>query len=183
MKELQKKKVFTTVNDLKNLNHIPNGKKKRIMTKNAERLSYYLDIYKNAFAELSSAKKAYNAAPAITNLEKYQIKKDATKRLALAENNVLTLKSKLSHYINLLLYDHNCAAGKKNITADELYAIVSAYENKEFTDNHFPARRLRVLTQNNSNLRRFQFELEVVNQILKGKFNYIDSRSKKTKDF
>lgn len=174
------KKVFTSVNDLKNLDNIPNGKKKRKMMKNVERLSYYLNLYREAFAELNKAKKVFNATSSITTMEKYNQKKVASKKLAEAENHITVLKSKLSKYINLLLYAHNCANGKKSkMTADELYAIVSAYENKEFTDNYFPSSRLRTLTRNNSNLRRFQFELEVVNQILKGKFTFGDNKKNK----
>ncbi|MBQ0045582.1 MAG: ABC transporter ATP-binding protein [Mycoplasma sp.] len=152
------------------------------MMKNVEHLSHYLNIYRDAFAQLTSAKKTFNAIPSITNLERYSNKKIASKKLAEAENNILILKSKLSKYINLLLYDHNCASGKRSkMTADELYAIVSAYENKEFKDNYFPANRLKTLAQNNSNLRRFEFELEVVNQIIKGKFNFSDK--KKPEDY
>ncbi len=178
-----KKKVFTTVNDLKDLSRIPNSKKKVVMQKNITNLSQYLDIYKKAFVELNQAKKSFNAAPNITNNETYKVNKLAYKKLADAENKITTLKSKLSKYINKLLVDHNCASGKSNkMTADELFAIVSAYENKEFRDNHFPANRLRVIKQNNSHKRHFEFELDFVKQVLNGKYNFGSSSRNKDKD-
>lgn len=183
--EANKKQVFTTVNDLMDLSRIPNSKKKIVMEKNAQALSQTLAIYKKAFEELNKAKKAFNSAPAITNIDTYRKNKIAYKQLADAENKITTLKSKLSKYINSLLYDHNCASGKTNkMTADELFHIVTAYENKQFKDNYFPARRLREIKHNNSNLRRFEFELEVVKQIINGKFTYTNnSKASKPKEY
>ncbi|MCQ2956328.1 MAG: hypothetical protein MJ233_00145 [Mycoplasmoidaceae bacterium] len=69
------------------------------------------------------------------------------------------------------MFDHNCAAGEHNkITVDELFRIVTAYENKEFRDNYFPKKRLNDLNKNNYNLRMFEFELHVAKQIRDGKF-------------
>ncbi|MCQ3908273.1 MAG: hypothetical protein MJ200_01650 [Mycoplasmoidaceae bacterium] len=186
MKKVNDKKVFTTVNDLRDLSHIPNSKKKRVMLKHVEQLTYYLSIYKEAFIQMNNAKKKYNSFPTVRSTDQYKAKKILCKNFADAENKITSLKSKLSKHINSLLFDHNCASGKHNkMTADELYQIVSAYENKEFQDNYFPARRLRILKQNNSNLRMFEFQLEVVNQILKGKFSFNSSNKavQKPKDY
>ncbi|MCQ3915715.1 MAG: hypothetical protein MJ195_03200 [Mycoplasmoidaceae bacterium] len=186
MKKVNDKRVFTTVNDLKNLSHIPNSKKKRVMLKHVEQLTYYLSVYKAAFTQMNEAKKKYYSFPAVKTTEQYKAKKILCKNFADAENKITTLKSKLSKHINSLLYDHNCASGKHNkMTVDELYQIVAAYENKQFTDNYFPANRLRILKQNNSNLRMFEFQLQVVNQIIKGKFTFGSSSktSKKPKDY
>ncbi|XQP54918.1 MAG: ABC transporter ATP-binding protein [Mycoplasmoidaceae bacterium] len=186
MKTINDKKVFTSVNDLKDLSHIPNSKKKQVMMKHVERLAYYLSTYKDAFAQMNEAKKKYYSFPAVTSTEKYKEKKLLCKQFAEAENRITTLKSKLSKHINSLLYDHNCASGKHNkMTVDELYRIVSAYENKQFQDNYFPARRLRVLKQNNLNWRMFDFQLHVVNQIMKGKFTFGASSkvAQKPKDY
>lgn len=179
----QTKKLFNSINDLKDLSHIPNGSKKQSMIKDVANLDQVYEQYKKAFVELNEAKKAYTDAPAITNSNNYKTKKDATLALATAENKITTLRSKLSKYINRLLFAHNCSAGKRKMTADEMYVIVGAYENKDFRDNYFPAHRLRVIKQNNTNLRKFEFELEVVNQMLNGKYTPTTSKNKKkTKD-
>lgn len=186
MKQQTNKKVFTTVNDLKDLSNIPNSKKKQVMTKNVTQLNYYLSIYKDAFTKLNEAKKQYLDASAPKSFAEYKATKVLLKNYCVAENNITTLRSKLSKYINALLYDHNCAAGKHNkMTVDELYQIVSAYEHKEFKDNWFPASRLRILKKNNSNLHLFEYQLSVVNQIIKGKFTFGDGtkQSKKPKEY
>ncbi len=123
-------------------------------------------------------------AAAVTDLETYRIKKALAKQLADAENDVLIVRSKLSKYINALLLDHNCAAGEHNkMTIDELFRIVTAYENKEFRDNYFPNKRLRDLAKNNTNLRLFEFELHVAQQIRNGKFKpYKNANKFKTKE-
>lgn len=178
-----KKKIFTTVNDLKDLSRIPNSKKKIVMEKNITYLNQYFDLYKKAFAELNEAKQTFKSLPEITNNETYKVNKIAYKKLAESENKITTLRSKLSKYINKLLLDHNCASGKSNhMTADELFTIVSAYENKEFKDNYFPSRRLRVIKQNNWHKRRFEFDLKFVKQASNGKFHFSASGKNRDKD-
>lgn len=167
----KKHKIFTSVNDLKDLSQIPEGKKKIAMERDIASLSSYLTIYKQAWGEMTRARDEYSNAAPITSLETLRTKKVLCKTYALAENRLTTIKSKLSKYINKLLYAHNCASNKKSkITVDELYRIVSAYENKEFNDNYFPATRLRTINKNHYNFRMFEFELEVVNAILSGQY-------------
>lgn len=176
-------KVFTSVNDLKNLSKITDPKKKKVMERYVASLSECLELYKQLWTSFSEAKKQYEKAAPVTNLSTYKIKNGLCQQYIAAEANVTRLKSKLSVYINKLLYLHNCESGKKNqMTVDELYRIVDAYEHKEFTDNHFPARRLRIIIQNNKHLRKCEFDLEVINQILAGKYRLKESPKYKNKD-
>lgn len=165
------KKVFTSINDLLDLSKIPEGKKKRIMARNAENLSKYLALYRQAWSDFNKAKDAYAKAPAITDVATYRVKKELARAVGDAENLVVRTRSSLSYYINSLLYDHNCASDRHNkLNVDELYKIVNAYEQKEFTDNHFPKRRLRKICKNNIALKNFEFELEVAKAISNGSF-------------
>lgn len=167
----QNKKIFTNVADLMDLSRIPEGKKKKEMTKNVAELSAAIVVYKQSYSALTTAKEQYDKASPVVDLSTYRIKRSLTKQLADAENQLVVEKSKVSKYINALLLDHNTASGKTNTaTVDELYRIVNAYENKEFTDNYFPTRRLRAINKNNSTLRMLQFQLEVCKQVISKKF-------------
>ncbi|MCQ2747851.1 MAG: hypothetical protein MJ223_01025 [Mycoplasmoidaceae bacterium] len=169
--ETNKKKIFTSLQDLMNLNDVPPSKKKEYMEKNVKALQETVAVHRMAQAKLSTANQAFSKSTPPTSEESYKVRKKIYKELAEAENNMIDVQSKLSKYINSLLFDHNCASGKHNkMTIDELATIVNAYENKEFTDNFFPRRRLHQLKSNNSTLRSLQFDLEVAQQIKDGKF-------------
>ena len=174
----KKTKLLNSVNDLKDISHIPEGNKKKVMRKNIAALSECMVLYKHAWQAMTTAKESYENAPAPTDLTSYRVKKGLCKHFAHTENQITITKSKLSKYINALLYDHNCASGRHNkMTVDELYRIVAAYENQEFKDNYFPATRLRTLNKNNTSLRMAQYQLDVVNSILDGKFKpYLESK-------
>ncbi len=177
-------KILTTLDDLKDLSHIPEGNKKRAMERNVAGLSEYMLLYRQAWSNLNDIKELKNRAAAIVDLETYRIKRALSKQFAIAENDILVTRSRLSKYINALLLDHNCAAEEHNkVNADELFRIVTAYENKEFRDNYFPKKRLKNLAKNNLNLRTFEFELEVAKQIRDGKFRPYKNMNKfKTKE-
>lgn len=182
----QEKKVFTTINDLKDLSHITDREKKKRMAKNVALLNAALKQYKQIWAAFDLAASQYKKAPLVTSASSYKIKLGLCKNFITAENDVIRHKSKLSTYINKLLYDHNCASGKiSKMTVDELYRIVDAYEHKEFTDNHFPRHRLNTICKNNKALRLCEFDLEVINQILAGKYkvNQIPRFKNKTKEY
>lgn len=164
-------KILTTLDDLKDLSRIPEGNKKRAMERNVAGLSEYMLLYRQAWSNLNDIKELKNRAAAVVDLETYRIKRALYKQLAVAENEILIVRSRLSKYINALLLDHNCAGEHNKLTVDELFKIVTAYENKEFRDNYFPNKRLKDLSKNNLNLRMFEFELEVANQIRDGKFH------------
>lgn len=175
--EQKKRKLFNTINDLKDLSQIPEGNKKKVMRRYVAALSEYLVLYRSAWAAMTTARENYEAAPAPTDIASYRIKKALCKKYAQSENDITATKSRLSKCINALLYDHNCASGKHNkMTIDELYRIVFAYEQKEFKDNYFPGPRLRTLAKNNLTLRMAEYQLEVTNQVLSGKFKpYLES--------
>ena len=182
----QEKKVFTSVNDLKDLSNITDPKKKKIMAKDIASLSECLELYKQILSSYTQAKAEYEKAPAPTSLNSYKTKQGLCKKYIDSENALTKHKSKLSIYINRLLYQHNCAGGKRSqMTVDELYKIVDAYEHKEFTDNYFPRRRLKTICQNNKHLRLFEFELEVTNQIISGKYKITNAGkyAKKSKEY
>lgn len=181
----KKTKIFVSVNDLKDLSNIPEGNKKKVMRKNVASLSACYAIYKQNWAAMTQAKQTYEACPPVTDFATYRVKKALCKQFADTENSIITTKSKLSKYINALLLDHNCSSGRHNkLTVDELHLIVNAYEKKEFNDNYFPKNKLKAITKNNSSYRYFEFQLEVINQILKGKYKFDkDDAKKKNKDY
>ena len=174
-------KVFTSVNDLKDLSHIPEGKKKKRMTKNVAALSAAMVVYKQSWSAFNTAKEQLEAAAPIKDLSTYRIKRALVRQYANAENQILIDKSKLSKLINSLILDHVTHDGKENdATVDEIYKIVAAYENKEFTDNYFPTRRLNAINKNNTALRNNELSLEVCKLVISNK---LQGAKNKTKEY
>lgn len=167
------KKLFKNLAELKDLSDIPESDKKRVMEKNVLALEKTQEEYKTFWANYDSIKSVYDRPFEIKDDATYKLRREVTKQFVDAQADIVACKSKLSKYINALLYDHNCASGKhNNLTVEELYSIVNAYENDQFRDNYFPKSRIRAINKNNFDLYKAKFQLEVAQAALAGKYNY-----------
>ena len=141
------------------------------MEKNVQLLTIAQEEYKICFTNYKTMKSLYDRNVEITSDETYKIRREITKKMSNAQNDLIVAKSKLSKYINSLLYDHNCASGKHNkLTVEELYTIVTAYENNDFQNNYFPKNRLKAINKNNIQKNKAILDLETANAIINGKY-------------
>lgn len=166
------KKLFRNLNELKDLSAIPESKKKKVMQRNVVQLEKVQAEYAVVWDNYNKIKAVYQRNVDIVDEPTYKLRREVTKQFVDAQADITVYRSRLSKYINALLYDRNCASGKHNkLTTEELYVLVNAYENNEFKDNYFPKRRLRAINKNNENLYKAKFQLEVAKNALDGKYN------------
>ena len=164
-------KIFKNLEDLKDLSKIPESKKKKVMRRNVTNLNYAQKEYKKAWEAFDKIKAIYKRPFKIVSDETCKLRKEITRKMCESEINVTLTKSKLSKYINKLLYDHNCASGKHNkLTVAELYSIVTAYEKNDFQDNYFPSNRLRSISKNTRSMYKAKFQLETAKAVTSGKY-------------
>ncbi len=167
------KRLFKNLAELKDLSGVPESNKKRVMEKNVLALEKTQEEYKTFWANYDNIKSVYDRPFEIKDDATYKLRREITKQFVDAQADIVSCKSRLSKYINALLYDHNCASGKhNNLTVEELYSIVNAYENEQFRDNYFPKSRIRAINKNNFGLYKAKFQLEVAQAALAGKYNY-----------
>ncbi len=177
-------KTIKTLNDLRDLSMIKNKKKSHKMSLWILNLDKYYQKYKVLFTNLKQAQLSYGDFEIIPDSKTYKLKKEIIKKIIKIESEILKTKSKLSKYINKLVFAHMSKANKKsNITADELYKILLIYEKQEFKNNYFPYSRLKAIINNNKLYRNCQFQLIVaktaLNNTIKKIPQFIKNKGKK----
>ena len=157
-----KEKSIKTLNDLRDLTKIKNKKKSLKMSLWIANLDKCYQNYKILIANLKQARRDYGDFETIPNSETYKLKKEINKKIIHIESEILKSKSKLSKYINKLIFAHITQANKKSdINVNELHEILSIYEKQEFKNNYFPYNRLKAIIKNNKLYRNCQFQLIV----------------------
>lgn len=163
----EQNKVIKTLNDLRDLSKIKDKKKSLKMSSWIANFDKHYQDYKKLFADLKQMQLNYEHIKTISDSKSYKLKKEINNKIINIESEILKTKSKLSKYINKLIFAHSTKAIRKSdISADELYKILSIYEKQEFKNNHFLPHRLRAIIRNNKLYHNCQFQLIVAKTAL-----------------